>query len=103
MYADRQAVNKKDARTVLEACPARGTLDVSITDILSNWIESDQRQNSRQGMEKLDERLYNIIGITADEIHEEGLHDEPFDVFISFLSFVMRMHACRIRDLINTG
>lgn len=49
---------------------------------------------SHQETKKLDEHLYNIAGITAGETFEEGLHDEPFDVFMSFLSFASGcMHA----------
>jgi len=29
MYADRQAVKKKDTRMVFEACPARGIVEIA--------------------------------------------------------------------------
>ena len=57
-------MKKKDKRMAFEACPARGTVDVLITDI-SNQIDRarpETRTMSRDENEtrKLDERLYII-------------------------------------------
>jgi hypothetical protein len=51
MYADRQAVKKKDTRTAFEAFPARGMVDISITDVLNqlNRAKPEIKIASRDG------------------------------------------------------